>query len=89
MGDVQYPRMAIPSGYARLRLVPSSVTGPHLDRLDVRVVLRLDEGTADQAALHDRGERLRPLPHGGTGLLGPLGHQRVEIVSGDHVAVPG
>ena len=63
------------------------IAGPH--RLRVGAVLPRNERAPHQAAVDDRRHRLGSLPQLGAGLLGPLGDHRVEVVTGDHVAVGG
>src|SRR5204862_4691416 len=63
------------------------IAGPH--RLRVGAVLPRNERAPHQAAVDDRRHRLSSLPQLGAGLLGPLGDHRVELVTGDHVAVGG
>ena len=61
------------------------VAGPHL--LGSPPSLSFTTGAADEAAVDHRRDRLGLLPQGGARLHGPLGHQVVEVVAGDDVAV--
>ena len=90
----------MPSGYERSPLGAQRPTeagvgpvgdhcvgGPELVQAAVGLVLH--QRAPGHALLHQRLEGLDALQNGGAGLLGPLGHQLVEVVTGDDVAVAG